>query len=154
MPKKTQKPERPDRPDFVQRFEDAWEEPLTRFPALFHPEGTLFQAGMEQPIGRDQIPAHQKVALSLMPDLRIRATHWAQHGDDVLIEWDAAGTLQGAPLTWSGASRFTLRDGLVVEEIAYFDTLPLRAAADPTLGRRDMLSAAVDARAHAGVQGG
>src|SRR3990172_1362885 len=99
------------KPQFVERFEDAWKEPRSRFPALFHSSGTLFQSGMEHPIGKDEIPGHQEVALRLMPDLRITPTHWAERDSDVLIEWDAEGTFHGRRLRWSGASRFTLRDG-------------------------------------------
>jgi hypothetical protein len=133
------------KPEFVRRFEDAWKEPLTRFPALFHRDGTLFQSGMDRPIRSDEIPAHQEAALSLTPDIRITPTHWAEHGSDVLIEWDARGTFRGSTLRWSGASRFTLRDGLVIEEVAYFDTFPLRIAADPSLGRGDLVAAGLTA---------
>ena len=116
------------KPEFVQRFEDAWTEPKTRFVALFHPEGTLFQAGMDAPITREKIPAHQEATLSLLPDMHVVPTHWAESGDDVLIEWETGGTFQGRPISWRGLSRFTLRDGLVIEEVAYFDTTSLRAA--------------------------
>jgi hypothetical protein len=110
-------------------FQEAWREPRTKFVQLFHAKGTLFQAGMEHPITRDAIPRHQEIALALMPDLAIEVSRWAAGGDDVFIEWDASGTFQGHRQRWSGASRFTLRDGLIVEEIAYFDTAPLRLVA-------------------------
>ena len=83
---------------------------------------------MEAPISRDEIPAHQERTLQLIPDVRIVPDHWGIEGDDVLIEWTARGTFAGRPMEWRGASRFTLRDGLIVEERAYFDTAALRAA--------------------------
>lgn len=132
-------------PAFVARFEEAWMEPRTKFPALFHAEGTLLQSGMERPVAAGEITKHQEAALALMPDLRVKARRWAETGDDVFIEWDAHGTFLGRVVTWSGASRFTLRDGLVVEEVSYFDTLPLRAAANPAMAQGDMVAATAQA---------
>ena len=115
---------------FVQRWEDAWREPPTRFPALFHPEGTLFQAGMERPIGREAIGMRVTARLALIPDFRVRARRWASTDEDVFIEWTASGTVAGAPAPSElhGASRFTLRAGLIAEEIAYFDTAVIARA--------------------------
>jgi uncharacterized protein (TIGR02246 family) len=109
---------------FVQRWEEAWREPSARFPTLFHEDGTLFQAGMERPIGRAEIGAHVAAHLASIPDFTVRARRWAASDDDLFIEWTARGTLPGspAPRDLHGASRFTLRDGLIAEEIAYFDT--------------------------------
>lgn len=84
---------------------------------------------MERPIRRDEIPANQEVTLKLIPDIRTVPKRWGGMGDDVFIEWETTGTFMGQPTTWSGASRFTLRDGLIFEEVAYFDTALLRAAA-------------------------
>lgn len=134
------------KPEFVRQFELAWKEPRKLFPALFDPRGTLFQSGMERPIGATEIPAHQESTLKLLPDLAIRPTRWAVNGDDVFIEWSATGTFLGSALQWNGASRFTLSKGLVAEEVAYFDTLPLRAAADPSLTRADIVGVATDAQ--------
>jgi hypothetical protein len=46
----------------------------------------------------------------------------------VLIEHTLAGTLGGKALSWDLTDRMTLRDGRVVERIAYFDPLPLLLA--------------------------
>ena len=127
-----------DHKDFVKKFEHAWRDPIARFASLFHPEGTLFQQGMERPLKRDEITAHVSRVLTLMPDQRIEVERWGANGDDVFIEWSASATLRDQPIEWSGASRFTLRDGLIIEEIAYFDTLLLRSVVDdPTIKRGD-----------------
>jgi hypothetical protein len=133
------------RHEFVDRFEEAWRDPRRRFAELFHRDGTLFQSGMERPIGRAEIPAQVEAILGLIPNQRIRVHRWAAQGDDVFIEWMLTATFRGEPVSWSGSSRFTLRDGLIIEEIAYFDTLPLRALVDPALKRGDMTAAAVAA---------
>lgn len=128
---------------FVKQFEEAWKDPVARFADLFHPDGTLFQQGMERPIGKAEITAHVARVQTLIPDQRIEVKRWADNGDDVFIEWTAFASFRGESVSWSGASRFTLRDGLIVEEIAYFDTLPLRALIDPGLRRGDITSQAL-----------
>ncbi len=135
----------PSTADFVQRFEEAWREPLTKFVELFAQDGVLFQSGMEKPIPRSEIVGHQARTLTLLPDMSVRVTRSAVDGDDVFIEWQAAGTFLDRPVSWGGASRFTLRDGLIVEEVAYFDTLPLRALVDPHLRGGDIATQAINA---------
>jgi len=124
---------------FVKAFEEAWREPATRFAKLFHPDGALYQQGMERPLRRDEIPDHIPRVLARFPDLTVTPIHWAVNGDVVLIEWSAARTFRGVRAQWQGASRFTLRDGLIIEEVAYFDTAPLRALTEglgnPPYGR-------------------
>ena len=131
--------------DFVQRFEEAWRDPVNKFVELFATEGTLLQSGMDKPLIRDEIPAHQARTSTLLPDISVCVTRSAINGSDVFIEWESSGTFLGRRVNWGGASRFTLRDGLIVEEVAYFDTLPLRALVDPRIGGGDMASAAVAA---------
>lgn len=134
-----------DQKDFVKKFQHAWRDPIARFASLFHPEGTLFQQGMERPLKRDEITAHVSRVLTLMPDQRIEVKRWGANRDDVFIEWSASATLRGQAIEWSGASRFTLRDGLILEEIAYFDTLPLRAIVDDsTMKRGDLATMALE----------
>jgi uncharacterized protein (TIGR02246 family) len=130
---------------FVKQFEAAWRDPVARFANLFHADGTLYQQGMERPITKDEISSHVARVLSLIPDQRIEVKRWAVNGEDVFIEWTASATFGDKPVSWSGASRFTLREGLIMEEIAYFDTLPLRALIDPSLRRGDMTSQALAA---------
>lgn len=130
---------------FVNAFEVAWSDPVARFADLFHENGTLYQQGMERPIKKNEISAHVARVQSLIHDQRIEAKRWAVNGNDVFIEWTASATFRSQPVSWSGASRFTLLDGLIIEEIAYFDTLPLRALVDPSLRRGDMTSQALSA---------
>lgn len=114
---------------FVEAFEAAWRDPAHRFEALFHADGTLLQSSMEKPVGRAGVAAQVAAILQRFPDLRIEVRHWARNGHVILIEWAASGRPygKGDVVRWQGASRFTLRDGLILEEIAYFDTTFLRA---------------------------
>jgi len=137
----------PTNEDFVERWIHAWKKPADRFVHLFHAGGTLLQAGMARPITRDEIPQHIEVTLALMPDISNKVKRSVVLGNDCFIEWTGFGTVLGKQyIEWNGASSFTLRDGFIEAEIAYFDTLPLRRIVDPTLDRGDMFAEAMKQR--------
>ena len=46
----------------------------------------------------------------------------------MLIEFSASATVDGRPLTWQGADRFTLDGERCISGRSYFDTAPLLAA--------------------------
>jgi hypothetical protein len=43
----------------------------------------------------------------------------------VFIEFTLAGTFGGRPIEWDAVDRFVLRDGLALERVSYFDSMPL-----------------------------
>ena len=83
--------------EFVARFEDAWKARLTRFVELFAEDGTLFQAGMERPISRVDIPAHQERTVALVQNMALTVHRWAARDDYVFIEWTTAGSFSESP---------------------------------------------------------
>jgi ketosteroid isomerase-like protein len=91
------------------------------------------------PIPRDELPNFVDSLLAVWPDHRIEATRWAATADGplvhVLIEWVATGTLPGGPIELHGADRYTLRDGKVVEGVAYFDPRPVLERQQAPTGR-------------------
>lgn len=130
---------------FVEAFERAWQDPLALFADLFHADGTLFQQGMKRPIAKDEITAHVAAIRVLIPDQRVTVKRWAAKQNDVFIEWTTSATFRGRAVSWDGASRFTLLDGLILEEVAYFDTAPLRSALDPSSAPESTLAEAIAA---------
>jgi len=129
--------------EFVDAFERAWQDPIGLFADLFHRDGTLFQQGMDRPIAKNEITAHVTAIRALMPDQGVTVNRWAARQNDVFIEWTTSATFRGQEVSWDGASRFTLLDGLVLEEIAYFDTAPLRTALDPSSAPESTLAEAI-----------
>jgi len=126
--------------DFVARFTEMWRAPEpASFSALFHPEGRLLHPTMEHSIARDEVPAYVAAIKERLPDISLEVLNWAADGDVVLIEWTITGTYGDEAVSWSGADRFTLRDGLAMEGIAYFDTAPLWARLDPASPRGDLV---------------
>jgi hypothetical protein len=66
--------------------------------------------------------------LAFLPDLRGRVDAWAACGDTLLVAWRLAFTLGHAPYTLRIADRIVVRDGLIAEREAYYDSLGLMLA--------------------------
>ena len=109
---------------FVESWSRAWRDRDGHAYAELLHEGCVLDNPIS-PVAREQLPQFVDSLLSVWPDHRITATRWAAKADgvlvDVLIEWVATGTLPGGPIELRGADRYTLRDGKVVEGVAYFD---------------------------------
>jgi ketosteroid isomerase-like protein len=115
--------------DFVERFERFWAAPdPAALDELLHDDAHLVQPLMPDARSRAAYATAMRRLLAVMPDLHGRTCRWAQTTDGVLIEHTLAGTLGGKALSWDLADRITLRDGRVVERIAYFDPLPVLLA--------------------------
>ncbi len=124
---------------FVHLFTERWAAGDPPLAELLHPEGKMLHPGMGQPIGPAEAPAYIARIKSALPGIRLEVRDWATRGDAVFIEWTIRATLRGVPVRWDGADRFTLRDGLATDGVAYFDTLPIIAAVDPTFQLPDLL---------------
>lgn len=74
---------------------------------------------------REDLPEIMHAFQSMIPDIRVVPTRWAETDDGVIIEWVNTGTLHGAPFELRGVDRFTLRDGKASEGYSYFDPRPL-----------------------------
>jgi hypothetical protein len=130
---------------FVERWTEIWREfDTSRFPELFHPEGTLLHPTMPRPISREQEPLFMEGLKRAMPDLELRPTRWGPTDDGVLIEWRITGTLAGGPIEIVGADRFTLRGDRATEGIAYFDTYPIWSRIDRSMAREVTISELLD----------
>ena len=127
---------------FVQLFTERWREvEPDRFVDLFHPGGGFRHPEMQGTISREETPAYWTRVKSVMPDVRLEPKAWAAKGDTVFIEWSMTGTFRGHRLQWDGVTRFTLRGDRAIEGAAYFDTMPLWAAIDPSMKRGSILAA-------------
>ncbi|WP_378733940.1 nuclear transport factor 2 family protein [Nocardia brasiliensis] len=112
--------------EFVGRFEAFWASPdPTALSGLLHPD-----AHLKQPLRPDMYSAAAYAEelgrlLRLCPDLAGHLLWWAEVHDGVVIEHTLSGTLAGKRFDLQVLDRITLRDGKVVERIAYFDPSPL-----------------------------
>jgi ketosteroid isomerase-like protein len=114
---------------FVERWAAIWRaHDGERWPELLHEDGVL-----RNPLGqwtRSDLPAYMAALVSSIGDHRLEPLRWAATEDGVLIEWVMTGDAQGTPFEIYGVDRFSLRDGRVVEGVAYFDPRPLLAGDD------------------------
>ncbi len=128
---------------FAEKFAERWRErDPDRFVDLFHEDGTLLHPGMGRPIGRDQVPGYMRRVFSIVPDGRLDPKAWAANDDTVFIAWSMSASFRGQQEQREGADRFTLKGDRAIYGVAYFATLPLWAAIDPSMKRGDMLPAA------------
>ena len=112
--------------EFVERFKRFWAAPdPAALGELLHDDARLIQPLMPSMRSRAAYAEATRRLLAVMPDLHGRTRRWGETEDGVLIEHTLAGTLGGRQLSWDLTDRITLREGRVVERIAYFDPLPL-----------------------------
>ncbi len=121
---------------FVRAFESAWKHRSSdAFRDLWHPNGVLLHPTLSGPLPGSRLAALNAHNLALLPDLTWSLLCWASSGDTVFLEWECKATVGGRPLQWRGVDKVTLVGDKIAEEVVYCDTLPLRAALDPTVDR-------------------
>ena len=114
---------------FIVRLQAAWAsaDPL-QWVALCHRDVRLIQPLLPTMRGRDEVRRRFMRLFRHVPDLRVTLTRWGSAGDALLVEYVGRATLGGRPVEIPGVDRFLLRDGLIAERVAYFDSVPLAVA--------------------------
>jgi hypothetical protein len=75
--------------------------------------------------GLDEAGAAWRRSFAVIPDLRGEVLEWAERDGFLVISVRLYGSIGGEPVEWITSDHIRLKDGLVVERIAYFDPLPL-----------------------------
>ena len=101
--------------------------------ALFHPEATLQDAGMERPLTVPEIPEHIEGILALVPDFRMTPERWREREGTVFLEARNRATLAGSEMRWRSIYCVDLEGDLVIRGRRYYDRRPLFARLDPDL---------------------
>ncbi len=115
---------------FVAAFAAAWRDRGgPGFPALWHKDGLLHAPHWGRPIAGREQPAVGAFMRENQPHLVWRLVDWTHRGDRVCILWETENRIGERTMTWRGVDWITVRDGRIVEEVVYYDTAPLRAAA-------------------------
>lgn len=108
-----------------------WQHPdPERFKDFYSLGARMINPGFERPLKRDQLAEYYVGLKAGTPDLTLRLEGWACAPGLLYAEWTACGTFADRPLRLPVVDRFTLRDSLAVEGVAYFDALAMRAMAD------------------------
>lgn len=120
---------------WVAEFVEGWSRPrgpdafADHFCRVIDPEIRLVQPQIPTVVGhREFRERFARPLFALIPDIRGEVERWAGDGDVAFIELRLHGTLGGRPVSWRVVDRVTLRDGLAVERVSYFDPAPLLVA--------------------------
>lgn len=125
---------------WVERYVETWASREPRVMArMWHPDGRLRHPALDREIDGATVALNNDNTKALIPDLQWRLRHWAARGDVVFLEWTNSGTVNGTHLEWDGVNRMVLRGDRIADEAVFFDTYPLRRAADPTLPASSMV---------------
>jgi len=120
--------------EFLEHYARAWQDPQPRqFAAFYHPHGRMLNPDMVRPLRRAEIPGYYTSLLSAIPDLRLERLDWAGDEHALYVEWHAHGTFVGKSIRLNLVDRFEFVAGRVIYGQAYFDTVVLLSALDPSL---------------------
>jgi len=119
---------------WVEQFRDFGAYPSPeRYAALFDPEGTVFDSGMERSLTATEVAPHMAGILKFMPDLHFTIARWRAQGDTVFVEAHNSATVAGQKLLWDAVYCVTLREGRVIRGRRYYDRAPLLARVSPAM---------------------
>jgi ketosteroid isomerase-like protein len=123
---------------FVARFTELWKDPdPDGYADLWHNGGVLRHPTMGNDLQQEGIPDYVRRLKAIAPDISLSVERWAASEDAVLIEWTLRATFRGESIEVPGVDRFTLRGDRATEGVAYFDTMPLWGAIDPSLAQSE-----------------
>jgi ketosteroid isomerase-like protein len=110
--------------DVAARFTAAWAAPaVDRFVAMLAPDVRLLQPVTPTVVGRDAARREFARLLHWLPDLRGVVDAWSASGCTLLVAWRLGFTLGRGPFELRIVDRIVVRQGLIVEREAYFDSL-------------------------------
>jgi ketosteroid isomerase-like protein len=123
-----------DVPAFLELFQRFGAAPsVDTYLPLFHPDATLFDSGMERPIGVAEIPEHIGAILNWVPDFRMTPERWRERDGTLFVEALNRATLGGTPVRWDSIYCMDLRGDRVVRGRRYYDRRPLFARLNPDI---------------------
>lgn len=110
--------------DVVRRFTAAWAAPAVEsFVALLADDVVLLQPVTPRIVGVAAARREFTRLLRWLPDLCGTVDRWSAAGDTVLIAWRLRFTLGRSPFELRLVDRLVVRNGVIAEREAYFDSL-------------------------------
>ena len=130
---------------FLARFFRFGAEPsVETYMPLFHPDVTLFDDGMERPIGHGEIPASITATLALAQGFRMVPERWRHRDGVVFVEARNEATILSTPCRWQSVYRVRLDGDRVIDGRRYYDRAPLLATFDPATPRLSSLAPPIE----------
>lgn len=106
-----------------------------KFQDFYAPDARMINPGFERALRREELAGYYTELKSQIGNLQLHLERWAVAPQLLFIEWTVVGEIAGKPLVLPNTDRFTLREMLVTEGVAYFDNLALRALTDLSYAR-------------------
>jgi hypothetical protein len=117
---------------FLARFRHFGAAPsVESYLALFHPDATLFDSGMERPITVPEIPAHIEGILKLAVGFRMTPLRWRFREPTIFVEAHNRAVLAGHEVEWPSVYAIDLAGDRVIRGRRYYDRAPLVAKVLP-----------------------
>ncbi|EAQ29410.1 hypothetical protein NAP1_01520 [Erythrobacter sp. NAP1] len=114
--------------DFYRRFQSFWADPSgERVAEIIGPDAVIHFSGQGTFTG-EEYKAVMQGLLDQMEGLEVTPLDCAGNGDQLYIHWRTSVPIDGKRVEYVGFDRFTVRDGMAVEEYVIFDTAVLAAA--------------------------
>jgi len=108
--------------DFYERFQSFWANPSgPRVAEIIAPEATIHFSGQGTFSGTEYIDVMGGL-LEAMEGLRVTPLDCAGNGEQLYIHWKTSAIIGGERREYVGVDRFTIRDGMAVEEYVIFDS--------------------------------
>jgi ketosteroid isomerase-like protein len=118
--------------DFMREFEEGWSTPrggqafLDHFLQFMTDETRMVQPMTPTAVGREEFAEMFGGTFELIPDLHAEVHGYTATDDEVgHVDFDLIGTIGGREFRLTCCDRITVRDGKVLERIAYFDPTPM-----------------------------
>ena len=105
------------------------------FQRFYAHDARMINPGFVRPLRRDELPDYYKSLKSQIRNLQLHLGRWASAAGYLFIEWTVTGQVREKDFVLPNCDRFTLREMLATEGVAYFDNLALRTLFEPELSR-------------------
>ncbi len=110
----------------AEAFTYVWANPnINRFMELLHPDVRLTQPLSAPIYGKPAARREFEAMFRLYPDLCGEVDHWSADGDFLMIAWRLRATIGRNLHEWRIADHIRVKDGLIIERDALYDSVSL-----------------------------
>jgi len=118
--------------EWVDVFAHVWELPAARLERLLGllSDDVVLRAPTTPPIskGKDEARRAFSRAFAGMPDLKGRVHNWARAENVLFVEMEFMATVGGHAISWANVDRFLIKNSVVTERVAHFDSAKVKRA--------------------------
>jgi hypothetical protein len=118
--------------EWIAAFRHVWDKPQERLDHLLNllSDDVTLRAPTLPPVshGKAEARAAFNRAFRGMPDLRADIHRWSLADEVLFIEITFEATIGGHRVKWDDVDVFTVKNGVAIQRVAFFDPTPVRRA--------------------------